>query len=36
MMMLDYKGGQGQESRKKWLYNKWMLPNHVIHKLLSN
>ena len=25
MMMLDYKGGRGQESGKKWLHNKWML-----------
>ena len=35
-MMLDYKEGKwdGQESGKKWLRNKWMLPNHLIRKLL--
>ena len=30
------EGGGGQESEKKWLHNKWMLPKHVIYKLLSN
>ena len=30
------KGGGGQESEKKWLHNKWMLPTYVIGKLLSN
>ena len=29
-------GGGGQESRKKWLSNKWTLLKYVIHKLLSN
>ena len=32
MMMLDYKGGGGQESGKKWLRN---ATNYVIRKLLS-
>ena len=37
MMMLDYKVGRGgQELGKKWLRNKWMHPNYVILKLLSN
>ena len=38
MMMLDYKerGGGDQESKKIWLSNKWMLPNYVDLKLLSN
>ena len=36
IMMLDYKEGGGQESGKKWLHNKWMLPNYVLDKLLSN
>ena len=36
-MILDYKGGRGsQESGKKWLCNKRMLPDYVICKLLSN
>ena len=29
-------GGGGQESRKKWLRNKWTLLKYVIGKLLSN
>ena len=38
LMILEYKGGRsgGQESGRKWLPNKWMLPNNVIRKLLSN
>ena len=34
-MMLDCKGGGGQESGEKWLHNKWMLPYFVTRKLLS-
>ena len=40
-MMFEYKGGKGkgrggEECGKKWLRYKWMLPNNVIRKLLSN
>ena len=35
MIMLDYKGGGGQEPGKKWLHNLNYAINYVICKLLS-
>ena len=36
MMMLDYKGGGGEESGKKLLYNLNYLINYVIRNILGN